>query len=75
MADLHPTHPYQELENPVDIELTKPSRARFLFLLGFFGFFLFTWVGCYSLSTHSYKNNADVEVPENTSYNPKYKVD
>ena len=75
MADLHTTSTFTELENPVDIELSKPSKARYLFLLGFFGFFLFTWVGCYSLSTHAYKSNADVEVPASTSYNPKYKVD
>ncbi len=75
MADLHNTTNLQELENGADIELSKPSKARFLFLLGFFGFFLFTWVGCYSLSTHSYKSNADVDVPANTSYDPKYKVD
>ena len=29
------------IDNPVDIELNKPSKSRFLFLLGFFGFFVF----------------------------------
>ncbi len=66
---------FQELENHADLEVTKPSKARFLFLLGFFGLFLFFWASCGTLYTYSYKSNADVKVPESASYDPKYKVD
>lgn len=62
-----------ELDNPADIELNKPSKARFLFLLGFFGFFIFAWSGCYNLYEHRYQHNGDVTVPDNTLYDPKYK--
>lgn len=62
-----------ELDNPVDIELNKPSKSRFLFLLGFFGFFIFAWAGCYNLYEHGYQKNDKVTVPDNTLYDPKYK--
>lgn len=75
MSDLHTPTEFTELENRADLELTKPSKARFLFLLGFFGLFLFSWASCGTLYTYSYKSNADVKVPENTMYDPKYKVD
>jgi hypothetical protein len=61
-----------ELDNPADIALNKPSKSRFLFLLGFFGFFIFCWAGCYNLHAHKFKNNATVKVPDNTLYDPKY---
>lgn len=61
-----------ELDNPADIELDKPSKSRFLFLLFFFGFFIFAWSGCYNLYEHKYQPNADTEVPKNTLYNPEY---
>ncbi|MEZ5016637.1 MAG: hypothetical protein R2800_06265 [Flavipsychrobacter sp.] len=61
------------VENPADIELSKPSKSRFLFILFFFGFFIFAWSGCYRLYQDSYKSNEDIEVPDNTKYNPKYK--
>ena len=66
---------YQEHEiaNNADIEYSKPSKSRFLFLLFFFGFFIFAWSGCYKLSQFSFKNNEDIKVPENTLYEPKYK--
>lgn len=64
---------FVEVDNPADIELSKPSKSRFLFLLFFFGFFIFAWAGCYNLYEHGYKSNKDAEVPENTQYNPKYK--
>jgi hypothetical protein len=61
------------IDNPVDIELNKPSKSRFLFLLGLFGFLLFA-IGCnYGLWTRSYKSTEKIEVPESTTYNPKYK--
>ncbi len=61
------------VDNPADIELSKPSKSRFLFILFFFGFFIFAWAGCYNLYEHGYKSNEDVEVPDHTKYNPKYK--
>lgn len=62
-----------ELDNEADIELNKPSKSRFLFLLFFFGIFIFAWAGCYNLYEHSFDANKDVEVPDNTKYNPSYK--
>lgn len=62
-----------EIDNPNDIELNKPSKSRFLFVLSFFGFFIFAWAGCYNLWEHKYKSNSEVKVPENTLYEPKYK--
>lgn len=61
------------IDNPVDLNYSKPGRARFLFLLGFFGLFLF-FIGCnYGLWTRSYKSTAKITVPESTLANPKYK--
>ncbi len=62
-----------ELDNQADIELNKPSKSRFLFLLGFFGFFIFAWAGCYNLYEHGYKKNDNITVPSSTSYEPTYK--
>jgi len=62
-----------ELDNPADIELNKPSKSRFLFLLSFFGFFIFAWAGCYNLYEHKYQKNDNITVPDNTLYEPKYK--
>jgi hypothetical protein len=61
------------IQNPVDIELNKPSKSRFLFLLGLFGFVVF-FIGCnYGLWTRSFKSTEKIEVPESTQYTPKYK--
>lgn len=60
------------VEDELDIRTSKPSTSRFFFLLGFFGLFVFSWAGCYSLYTHSYKA-ADAPVNESSLYNPKYK--
>ncbi|MCD6011155.1 MAG: hypothetical protein K0Q79_1017 [Flavipsychrobacter sp.] len=65
--------PGVDLDNPNDIELNKPSKSRFLFLLSFFGFFIFAWAGCYNLYEHKYQKNDNVAVPDNTLYEPKYK--
>ena len=62
-----------EIDNPADIELNKPSKSRFLFLLSFFGFFIFAWAGCYNLHEHQYQKNDNITVPDNTLYDPKYK--
>ena len=70
------THQHNEdnlVDNEADIELNKPSKSRFLFLLFFFGFFIFAWAGCYNLYEHKYQKNDDVAVPEHTLYEPKYK--
>jgi hypothetical protein len=67
------THKYEVLENKNDIEYSKPSKARFMFLLGFLGFFIFMG-GCgFALWTFKYRTTAGQEVPPNTTYNPKYK--
>lgn len=71
--DAHNPHTNEELVNPADIEVSKPSKSRFLFLLFFFGFFVFAWAGCGKLWQHRFQNNEDVTVPENTTYDPKYK--
>jgi len=63
----------QFVDNPADIELSKPSKSRFLFLLSFFGFFIFAWAGCYNLYEHKFQKNDNVQVPDNTLYEPKYK--
>jgi hypothetical protein len=63
----------QIVDNPADIELNKPSKSRFLFLLFFFGFFIFAWAGCYNLYEHKFQKNADIQAPDNTLYDPKYK--
>lgn len=61
-------------KNPVDIEYSKPSKSRFLFVLGFFSLFLFA-VGCnYGLWTRSFKSTEKIEVPESTMADPKYKA-
>ena len=61
-----------QINNTEDIELSKPSKSRFLFLLSFFGFFIFAWAGCYNLYEHHYQKNDNTVVPDNTLYEPKY---
>ena len=64
---------FEILENSTDIEYSKPSKSKFLFYLGFFGFFLFT-LGCgYGLWSRGYRSTANQEVPASTTYNPTYK--
>ncbi len=71
--DTQHNNPDIELDNPHDIELNKPSKSRFLFLLSFFGFFIFAWSGCYNLWEHKYQPNPNPVAPGNTLYDPKYK--
>lgn len=71
--DAHNPHHNEELINHADIEVSKPSKSRFLFLLFFFGFFVFAWAGCGKLWEYRFKNNDDIKIPENTTYDPKYK--
>lgn len=76
LMDMHVTPQYQpgtQVDNPADIKRSKPSASRFWFLLGFFCYFIFAWAGCYNLYVHKFKPNADVKVPDNTLYDPKYK--
>lgn len=61
------------IDNEADIELSKPSKSRFLFLLFFFGYFIFILAGCYNLYEHKFQKNDDIKVPDNTLYEPKYK--
>jgi fatty acid desaturase len=72
MDNQHHNH-VTELDNDNDIALSKPSTSRFLFLLSFFGFFIFAWAGCYNLYEHKYQKNDNITVPDNTLYDPKYK--
>lgn len=61
------------IENKVDIEYSKPSKSRFLFVLGFFSLFIFA-IGCnYGLWTRAYHSTEKIEVPESTKADPKYK--
>lgn len=61
------------LENELDLNTNKPKSSRFLFLLGFFGIFVFAWAGCANLYTHKFKSGKDVQVNESSKYEPKYK--
>ena len=61
------------VDNPADIELNKPSKSRFLFLLIFFGLFIFSWAGCYTLWTHSYEHSTVEDIPKSSLYQPEYK--
>lgn len=49
------------------------SSSRFLFFCQVFLFIAFVLGGCYSLYQHRYKGKPEVNVPENTLYDPKYK--
>ena len=62
-----------ELDNTNDIALNKPSASRFMFLLSFFGFFIFAWAGCYNLYEHKTQKPDNTPVPGSTLYEPTYK--
>jgi hypothetical protein len=64
---------YVVLDNPNDLDHTKPSRAKFMFRLFFLGFFVFMGGCSYALWSHGYRTTADQPVPESTSYKPVYK--
>ena len=49
------------------------STSRFLWFCQVFIILAFVLGGCYSLYTHGYKGKPEVNVPENTLYNPQYK--
>ncbi|RQO32407.1 hypothetical protein DBR32_02030 [Taibaiella sp. KBW10] len=74
MDQNHNTNKEELLDNELDIKLYKPSSSRFFFLLGFFGFFIFAWSGCYNLYQHKFVDKKDiVPVNESSLYEPKYK--
>lgn len=65
--------PLPEIDNLNDIKTSKTSTSRFFFLLGFFGFFIFAWAGCYNLYTHKYDDSGkSIEVQPSSKYNPTY---
>lgn len=49
------------------------STSRFIWLCQIFLFLALVLGGCYNLYTHRYKGHPQVEIPDNTLYNPKYK--
>jgi len=71
--DKQHNHEENLIPNEADINLSKPSKSRFLFLLYFFSLFIFSWAGCYNLWEHKFESNKNVEVPESSLYQPKYK--
>ena len=56
-----------------DVAHNWVHSSVFLFYLQVFCIIAFVLGGCYSLYTMRYKGKPQVEVPENTLYNPKYK--
>ena len=49
------------------------SSSRFIWFCQVFILLAFILGGCYSLYNHRYKGKPDVNIPESTMYNPKYK--
>ncbi|MEO6405680.1 MAG: hypothetical protein ABIY51_08395 [Ferruginibacter sp.] len=49
------------------------SSSRFIWFAQVFLVLAFVLGGCYNLYVHRYKGAPQVNVPENTLYNPKYK--
>ena len=49
------------------------SSSRFIWFCQVFLVVAFILGGCYNLYTHRYKGKPEVNVPDNTLYNPKYK--
>lgn len=64
-----------EVENnkKKDFKNNWVSSSRFLFYVQVFCIIAFVLGGCYKLYKHRYKGKPEVEVPESTQYNPKYK--
>ena len=56
-----------------DVTHNWVSTSRFLFYVQVFCILAFILGGCYGLYKNRYKGKPDVQVPENTLYNPKYK--
>ena len=66
---------HQEVQENQDKDFAHNwvSSSRFIFFCQVFIFVAFVLGGCYSLYSHRYKGKPEVNVPENTLYNPKYK--
>ena len=56
-----------------DFKRSWVNSSVFLFYLQVFCILAFVLGGCYSLYAHRYKGKPEVNVPDNTLYNPKYK--
>ena len=56
-----------------DITSNWVTSSRFLFYVQVFCIAAFLLGGCYKLYTYRYKGKPEVQVPESTLYNPKYK--
>ncbi|HLO37765.1 MAG TPA: hypothetical protein VK173_04720 [Lacibacter sp.] len=60
-------------EKQKDITSNWVTSSRFLFYVQVFCIAAFLLGGCYKLYSYRYKGKPDVQVPESTLYNPKYK--
>ena len=60
-------------ETKKDITTNWVTSSRFLFYVQLFCIVAFLLGGCYKLYSYRYKGTPQVEIPESTKYNPKYK--
>ena len=60
-------------EKQKDITSNWVTSSRFLFYVQVFCIAAFLMGGCYKLYSYRYKGKPEVQVPESTLYNPKYK--
>jgi hypothetical protein len=56
-----------------DITSNWVTSSSFLFYIQVFCIAAFLLGGCYKLYSYRYKGKPEVQVPESTLYNPKYK--
>lgn len=60
-------------EKQKDITSNWVTSSRFLFYVQVFCVAAFLLGGCYKLYSYRYKGKPEVQIPESTLYNPKYK--
>ncbi|HLP39090.1 hypothetical protein WG954_00875 [Lacibacter sp. H375] len=60
-------------EKQKDITSNWVTSSRFLFYVQVFCIAAFLLGGCYKLYSYRYKGKPEVQIPESTLYNPKYK--
>lgn len=60
-------------EKQKDITGNWVTSSRFLFYVQVFCIAAFLLGGCYKLYSYRYKGKPEVQIPESTLYNPKYK--
>ena len=60
-------------ESEKDFAHNCVSSSRFIWLFQIFLVLALILGGCYNLYSHRYKGKPEVNVPESTQYNPKYK--